>query len=172
MEDEVQRLLRAGRYDQAFEQLLERHEAQIFRMAVLMLRDHGRAEEVTQDVFLQLWRALPRYDGRAAPSTWLYTIARNACLSAVRAASHRRTSPLDDVSEPAAPMPPYDPDVRGLVSRLPEMQRDVVTLFYLQDRSLKDVALALDMPEGTVKSHLHRARQALASMLVARTDES
>lgn len=171
VEDQVQHLLRAGRYDEAFERLLERHETQVFRMAVMMLRDHGRAEEVTQDVFLQLWRVLPRYDGRAAPSTWLYTIARNTCLSAVRAGIRRRTSLLDDVSEPAAPAVADGLDVRGLVARLPEMQRDVVTLFYLQDRSLKDVAMALDLPEGTVKSHLHRARQALASMLAGRNDE-
>ena len=173
VEDEVQGLLRARRYDEAFERLLDRHEAQVFRMAVMMLRDHGRAEEVTQDVFLQFWRVLPRYDGRAAPSTWLYTMARNACLSALRAAVHRRTSPLEDVPEPAASRPAPDAtlDIRQLVSRLPDVQRDVVTLFYLQDRSLKDVALGLHLPEGTVKSHLHRSRQALARMMLERGGE-
>lgn len=172
VEDEVLRLLHARSYDKAFECLLDRHETQVFRMAVMMLRDRGRAEEVTQDVFLQLWRVLPTYDGRAAPSTWLYTIARNACLSAIRAAVHRRTSPLEAVPEPAA-APGASAEtlgIRELVSRLPGVQRDVVTLFYLQDRSLKDVALGLDMPEGTVKSHLHRARQALAHMMRERPD--
>ena len=172
MEDEVERLLRARRYDEAFERLLDRHETQVFRMAVMMLRDQGRAEEVTQDVFLQFWRVLPGYDGRARASTWLYTIARNACLSALRAAVHRRTSPLQDVPEPAAPRSVPDDvlDVRTFVSRLPDVQREVVTQFYLQDRSVKDVALVLDLPEGTVKSHLHRARQALASMMRERRD--
>jgi RNA polymerase sigma-70 factor (ECF subfamily) len=59
-------------------------------MAVAMLRDRWRAQEVTQDIFLKLWRALPSYDGRAALSTWLYTIARNTCLTAVRAETYRR----------------------------------------------------------------------------------
>lgn len=170
VEDEVQSLLRDRRFDEAFERLLDRHETQVFRLAVMMLRDHGRAEEVTQDVFLQFWRVLPRYDGRAAPSTWLYAMARNACLSALRAAVHRRTRPLEDVPEPASPgREAVDTlDIRQLVSRLPDVQRDVVTLFYLQDRSLKEVALSLDLPEGTVKSHLHRSRQALARMLLER----
>ena len=95
MDDDVQRLLAARKYDEALERLLDQHERQVFRMAVMMLGgDAGRAEEVTQDVFLKLWRALPAYDGRASPSTWLYTIARNTCLSAVRAESYRRTAPL------------------------------------------------------------------------------
>ena len=82
MGDEVPQLLRARKYQEALERLLDRYEHKVFRMAVLMLKDRGRAEEVTQDVFLKLWRALPAYDGRAAPGTWLYTIARNTCLSA------------------------------------------------------------------------------------------
>lgn len=170
MEDEVQRLLRARRYDEGFERLLDRHESQVYRMAVMMLRDPGRAEEVTQDVFLQVWRALSKYDGRAAPSTWLYAIARNACLSALRAAAYRRTSPIENVPEPAAENAAAEEtlDIRHFVARLPDVQRDVVTLFYLQDRSLKDVALGLDLPEGTVKSHLHRARLALAGMMRVR----
>ena len=60
MDDDVQRLLAARRYDEALERLLDQHEQQVFRMAVMMLGgDAGRAEEVTQDVFLKLWRALP-----------------------------------------------------------------------------------------------------------------
>lgn len=101
MDDDVQRLLAARKYDEALERLLDQHERQVFRMAVMMLSgDAGRAEEVTQDVFLKLWRALPAYDGRASPSTWLYTIARNTCLSAVRAESYRRTTPLSEATEP------------------------------------------------------------------------
>lgn len=167
MDDDVQRLLAARRYDAALELLLDRYEKRVFRMAVVMLGgDAGRAEEVTQDVFLKLWRALPGYDGRASPSTWLYTIARNTCLTAVRAESYRRTAPLDEASEPrVSNTAPADIAVRQCLAALPEVQREVVTLFYLQERSVKDVASMLDLPEGTVKSHLHRARRALAGMV-------
>lgn len=169
MDDEIQRLLARRRYDAALERLLDRHEQQVFRMAVMFLRDVGRAEEVTQDIFLKLWRALPTYDGRAAVSTWLYTIARNTCLTAVRAQAHRRTLPLEDAPEPEAPEASGHAatDValaRGLEA-LPEIQREVITLFYLQERSVREVAATLDLPENTVKSHLHRARRALGALL-------
>ena len=166
MEDEVQRLLTARRYDAALERLLDAYEQKVFRMALMMLGgDAGRAEEVTQDVFLKLWRALPSYDGRASPSTWLYAIARNTCLSAVRAESYRRTTPLDEESEPRVwSAGPDAVAVQQCLSALPDVQREVVTLFYLQERSVKDVACMLDLPEGTVKSHLHRARRAMAAL--------
>jgi RNA polymerase sigma-70 factor (ECF subfamily) len=169
MDDEVQRLLERRRYDEALERLLDRHEQQVFRMAVMVLRDVGRAEDVTQDIFVKLWRALPDYDGRASVSTWLYTIARNTCLSAARAESYRRTRSLDERPEPAAPGPSREPALDLTLARgietLPEIQREVITLFYLQERSVRDVAALLDLPEGTVKSHLHRARRTLGALL-------
>ena len=166
MGDDVRELLEQRRYDEALERLLDLYGNRVYRMAVAMLRDAGRAEEATQDAFVKVWRALPRYDGRAAPSTWLYTIARNTCVSVLRREAYRRMTPIDDVSEPAAPSrASHDIDWDACLARLPELQRTIVTLFYFEDRSIKDVALLLDLPEGTVKSHLHRARRALGDML-------
>jgi RNA polymerase sigma-70 factor, ECF subfamily len=166
MTGDVEQLVRARKYDQALEQILQDYQGKVFRMALVILRDSGRAEEVTQDIFLKLWRALPAYDGRAAVSTWLYTIARNTCLSAVRSERYRRTSALDDVTEPGAPSgTPLKLSVEQCVERLPELQRQVVSLFYLQDRSVSEVAAMLDLPENTVKSHLHRARRTLSEMM-------
>ena len=166
MTDEVQQLLHRRKYAEVLERLLDRYEQKVFRIAMMMLRDSGRAEEVTQDVFLKLWRALPSYDGRAALSTWLYTIARNTCLSALRSHSYRVTTTLDGVKEPTVgAVGPDDVMLRQCLSRLPDIQRDVITLFYYEDRSIEDVAKALDLPEGTVKSHLHRARRALGEMM-------
>jgi RNA polymerase sigma-70 factor (ECF subfamily) len=145
---------------------LDLYEKKVFRMAVMMLKDAGRAEEVTQDIFLKLWQALPAYDGRAAPSTWLYTIARNTCLSAVRAESYRRTTQLDQSSEPTVSNTALlNIELEQCLSSLPETQREVIALFYLEEKSVKDVAKMLDLPEGTVKSHLHRARRALGEMM-------
>jgi len=166
MTDEARQLIRQRRYHDALEQLLQHFERKIFRMAVLMLNDPGRAEEVTQDVFVKVWRALPDYDGRASLSTWLYTIARNTCLSALRAAAYRRTTPIGDVNEPAASSHVHrDLALAQCVAALPEIERMVITMFYWEDRSIRDVALALDLPEGTVKSHLHRARKTLGEMM-------
>ncbi len=166
MPDDVPELLAQRRYDEALERLLDLHEQRVFRLAMLILRDAGRAEEVTQEVFLKIWRAFPRFDGRASVSTWLYTIARNTCLSALRHATRRRVTPLDDIVEPAAPdTPAADEALLRCIARLPAADRQVLTLFYWEDQSVRDVALALDLPEGTVKSQLHRARRALARML-------
>uniref|UniRef100_Q024S5 RNA polymerase, sigma-24 subunit, ECF subfamily n=1 Tax=Solibacter usitatus (strain Ellin6076) TaxID=234267 RepID=Q024S5_SOLUE len=149
------------------EQLLTRYETPVYRMALTFLKDPGRAEDITQDIFLKLWRALPDYDGRASPGTWLYTIARNTCLSAARSASYRKTIPLESTSEPAAPAaaPSGDVELAQCIDRLPETQRTVITLFYLQERRVDEVARMLGIPEGTVKSHLYRARLALGEMM-------
>ena len=166
MAGDVEQLLRARKYDEALERLLQDYQARVFRMALMFLRDAGRAEEATQEIFLKLWRALPAYDGRASLSTWLYTIARNTCLTVVRAERYRRTAAFDEASEPAVPGATLvNVSVAQGLSRLPEVQRQVITLFYLQDRSVAEVAAMLDLPEGTVKSHLHRARRALAAAM-------
>jgi len=71
MDGDVQHLLEKRKYREALERLLDLYEKKIFRMAVMMLKDTGRAEEVTQEIFLKVWQVLPTYDRRAAPSTWL-----------------------------------------------------------------------------------------------------
>jgi RNA polymerase sigma-70 factor (ECF subfamily) len=148
----------------AFELLVDRYQQKVFRLAYSIMRDSALAEDVTQDVFVKMWQVLPEYDGRASPSTWLYAIARNMVLSALRAAVHRRTASLDPSYE--VPAPSVDTvaklETEQLVGRLPEAEHEVVRLFYLQDRNIDEMARMLDMPVGTVKSHLHRARRRLA----------
>src|SRR6266498_79997 len=123
-ETEVRRLLAMRSYSDALEHLLNLYETRVFRMALMMLRDPARAEEVTQDIFLKLWQALPSYDGRASPTTWLYAIARNTCLSAVRAESYRKTVPLDAVREPSARRGgAADLELAQCIDRLPEIRR-------------------------------------------------
>lgn len=158
---DVEQLLHERRYDEALEAILDLYEHKVFRLAVAILRDAGRAEEVTQDVFLKMWRALPQYDGRASVSTWLYAIARNTCLSALRAESYRKTTALDDVPEPSAALSGPTIDWERLLAKLPDPQRHVITLFYFEERSVTEVAAMMGVPEGTVKSQLYRARRAL-----------
>lgn len=166
VDEDVRELLQDRCYPQAFERLLDRYENKVFRLALTFLRNPARAEEVTQDIFLKLWQALPAYDGRAAPGSWLYAIARNTCLSAARAESYRRTLPLDAVREPVARAGGAgDIEVAQCIDRLSEIQRQVITLFYLEEKRVDEVARMLDLPEGTVKSHLHRARLALAALM-------
>src|SRR5947207_832016 len=155
-------LLRHGKRTQALERMVDLYGSKVLGMATVMLRDRGRAEEVTQEIFLKLWQVLPAYDGRASPGTWLYAIARNTCLSAARSDGYRKTVPLVKACEPAASnMVQGDVELAQCIERLPEIQREVITLYYLEEKRVDDVARLLDLPEGTVKSHLYRARVAL-----------
>ncbi len=163
--EDVRELLVQRRYSQAFELLLDLYETKVYRMALTFLRDGGHAEEVTQDVFVKLWRALPFYDGRASPGTWLFSIARNTCLSAVRFNSYRTTAPLNEVNATCGNVNVEHIDVARCIQRLPEIQRDIIMLFYFQEQSVEDVGRMLDLPINTVKSHLRRARRVLAEML-------
>ncbi len=167
MDEDAQHLLQGRRYKDAFEQLLNRYQAKVFRMALAYMKDPARAEDVTQEIFLKLWRALPDYDRRASPGTWLYTIARNTCLSALRSDSYRKSRPLDTIDEPAVPAPALfaDTELARCLDQLSEIQRNVITLFYLQEKRIDEVARMLGMPEGTVKSHLHRARSVLFEIM-------
>lgn len=151
----------------AFELLVDRYQQKVFRLAYSIMGESASAEDVTQDAFVKMWHVLPEYDGRASPSTWLYTIARNTALSALRAATHRRSTSLDcTYAVPAASVDTVARlETEQLVGRLPEAEQEVVRLFYLQDRNIDEVAQMLDMPMGTVKSHLHRARRRLAEWM-------
>jgi RNA polymerase sigma-70 factor (ECF subfamily) len=118
-------------------------------------------------VFLKVWRAFGRYDGRASVGTWIYAIARNTALSWLRSQSYRRTVPLESIADPpaAALSADADRDIRKCVERLPPDQQQIVELYYFQDRSIDAVSEIVRMAPGTVKSHLFRARRALADML-------
>jgi len=166
MHDAVKQLLEERRNSQAFEKLLDLYGNKVFRMGVAILKNPARAEELTQDVFLKLWQALPSYDGRAAVGTWLYAIARNTFLTAARADAYRSTLSLEESPEPQSLVQhPRVVEVAQCVGRLPEIQRQAITLFYFEEKSVEQVAQMLALPSGTVKSHLHRARAALAAMM-------
>jgi RNA polymerase sigma-70 factor, ECF subfamily len=166
-DEDIERMLLERRYAPAFGLLVDRYQQKVFRLAYSISHDSAAAEDVAQDAFVKMWQALPEYDGRASLSTWLYTITRNTALSALRAATHRRTASLDCSYE----VPAVSVDTVGqleteqLVRRLPEAEQEIVRLFYLQDRNVDEVAQMLDMPTGTVKSHLHRARKRLAAWM-------
>ena len=156
--------------------LMDRHAARIYRVAHGITRNEADAEEVVQDVFLTLARKADSFQGRAALSSWLYAITRNRCLTAL--ANRGAFEPLtgEDLEEPRAePAAPADhalesgsERLRELVDQLPERLRQVLVLYYFEERSVGEVALMLGCPEGTVKTHLFRARAALARELERR----
>ena len=172
MEDDIQQRLAAQQYSAAFELLLERFKDKVFRLAFSMMRNETQAEDVAQDVFLKIWKALPGYHGGASLSTWIYTITRNTCLTELKKRSTRPTVSLQEpeMVETADSIPSLqstDPehgwkmDVEALLAELPENYRRVITLFYLEQRAYEEVAAMLGIPLGTVKTLLFRAKKEL-----------
>ena len=174
-DSDIVALLRAGERVRAFDALLPRYEGKVYRLCCTLLRDRAQAEDAAQESLLRVWKALGSYDGRAALSSWIYAITRNRCLTALE-----RRRALDSLSDAeiedqvaALPVALSEPDDRGdllreLVDLLPERPRRVLLLHYYEERSTAEVALMLGCPEGTVKTHLFRARAQLAAMLKQR----
>mgnify|MGYP002066659752 CR=1 FL=1 len=144
----------------------------VFGLALSYLHNREAAEDVAQEVFIKVWNALPRFDGRASISTWIYTITRNTSFSALRAqrpsASLSDPMVLAEVESAGVAAAVGNSDVDGaalrqLVDQLPAKQRQVVTLFYMEEQSHEEVANMLAMPIGTVKTLLHRARARLSA---------
>ena len=172
MEDDIRERLAARQFREAFELVLERFKDKVFRLSWTMLRDETQAEDMTQDVFMRVWKALPGYTGAASVSTWIYTITRNACLTELKRRQNRPTvslqaPELESVLDGIPALQTTDPeggtelDAQVLLARLPEKYRRVVTLFYLEQKSYEEVGAMLGLPLGTVKTLLFRARKAL-----------
>lgn len=170
-DEAIIQLIQAGNGSMAFERLVRDYRRRVFGLAYGILRDRGAAEDLAQEVFVKIWHALPRYDGRAQLSTWIYAITRNAAISALRA--RRRTLSLTDpavqaevdgIASPCAG-PPGDAALRRCVEGLPDLQRQAITLYYLDERPVEEVADMMGIPVNTAKTHLHRARARLAALL-------
>jgi RNA polymerase sigma-70 factor (ECF subfamily) len=157
----------AGDHD-AFAELIERHEAMVYSLAFHFFNDRSRAEEVAQDVFLQLYRNLASLETEAHVLFWLRQVTTRRCIDQVRRAKMKAVS-LDDAGELRTvdrfADPFLDRRVRKLIQELPDLQRAVVTLRYQEDLDPSEICRIVGLPVNTVKGHLHRALQALRKKL-------
>lgn len=166
--------LRAGDAG-AFEALVTTYQHRVFAVALRMLGNSAEAEEVAQEVFLRVSRAVAGFRGDARLSTWLYGITSRVCLSRL-ASGHFRValqedealthlvSGAPDAAETAA-RAELRQAVRRAIADLPEERRIVVVLRDLEGLSYDEISRALDVPVGTVRSRLHRARLDLRDKL-------
>lgn len=159
----------AGDVD-AYEVLVRRHRGRIYRIALRMLGDPHDAEDVVQDVLIQVWTALTGFARASAFTTWLYRIVVNRCKNQVR--RRRWTRPVHDTdSHPAAgaeDMVVARHRVRATmeaVAALPPDQRVVLVLHELEGLSYREVAAVVDASEDAVRGRLYRARLSLIETL-------
>ncbi|QZY28305.1 RNA polymerase sigma factor [Nocardioides coralli] len=146
-------------YDWYFRATFPRLQRTVF----LIVRDWARAEELTQDAFLQMarkWRTVSQYE---RPDAWVRRVAIRLAVQDARRESRRREKESRSVHGIDAVLP--DPDVARAVASLAPRQRAAVVLYYWDDRPVQEIALILQVSESTVKQHLHRARIRLAELL-------
>jgi RNA polymerase sigma-70 factor, ECF subfamily len=158
----MQQLLR--RDVSAFEKLYERHSRIVYSLVLRILRQGPTAEEVVQDVFLQLWRNSGQYDTSRPFVPWLLTLARNRALDHLRLKSERqrrREEQTEEFPQIACAAPEYEKAldegrraerVRALIGALPAVQKKAIELAYFEGLSHSEIAAALNEPLGTVKS--------------------
>ena len=168
---EARELARARAGDvAAFGALVRRHQERVFRFLHRMLDAREEAMELSQDVFVKAWQALPGWRPEAAFSTWLLQIARNAALDQLRRRRVVQFAPLDDGMDVADTAP--GPEARyasrqrqalleNALQQIAAEHREILLLREIEDLSYAELAAVLGIAEGTVKSRLARARAAL-----------
>jgi len=172
-DDELLSRFRGGD-GKAFDAIVDRYERRVFAIALRICRHQEDARDVTQDVFVTALRTLSSFRGAALLSTWLHRVAVNASLDLVRRRSRREGSSVEGLSDRPAEGPGPEAEaiesvrareVHRALGRIPEDQRAVVVLHDLEGLDYAEAAATLEVPVGTVKSRLHRARLALAREL-------
>ena len=162
----------------AWEDIVRQHRRKVFNIAYKFTGKHDEAEDLQQEIFLKVFKALDKFHRDADFSTWLSSVARNYCIDHYRASKREKEVVVEDALAydlaPASSGNPYraleDRDRRSFLRRgleaLPEKLREAVVLRDLQGLSYQEMALRLALPEGTVKSRINRGREELARLLL------
>ena len=162
-----------------FNALVERHRGSVFRLILSILGPgrEGEAEELAQDVFVKVYQKLDGFRGQAKFSSWLFRIAYNTALDRRSLLSFKATHQSEEVlAMTPTDKPEADPyqvavssrskaALRSSMADLPDLYRSVLHLHYWMGMTVAEVGEALSIPDGTVKSYLHRARGKLAALL-------
>ncbi len=167
-----QTISEAAKGDQlAFTEIVRHHKSMVYSLAYHSLRDSGQAEELAQEVFLQLFRNLKKIDSPAHLTFWLRRVTSHRCIDWSRRQRVRPQVSLEELPDPPAPESQVDPllarRLRELVDSLPEKPRMIITLRFQEDLQLGEIAEILDMPLNTVKSYLQRSLAKLEEKLTA-----
>lgn len=153
----------------AFTALIRRYQRSVYSIALRMLPDRHKAEDLAQDVFLQLYRKLDSIESDAHLAFWLQKVTTNLAIDRLRREPKVAAVPLEESSDVVADTNAEDPLLQRrlieLVAQLPPAARAVVILRYQEDLDPAEIARALDMPVNTVKSHLKRSLDILRALM-------
>ena len=171
----------------AFEQLVRRYQDRVFNLSFRFLREREIAEEIAQDVFVSIYKHIDGFKGEAKFTTWLFRVVANHCHNKSKYLRRRKHRQQDSLDEPIdthdgerkrelADDPGHSPEelstrrnmnelIQEAISHLDEDHRVIVLLRDVEDMSYEEIGEILGLPEGTVKSRLHRARNELRERL-------
>jgi RNA polymerase sigma-70 factor (ECF subfamily) len=169
-DDDLIALALTGRGD-AFGELVGRYERSVYHLAYRTLRDVEEAKDAVQDAWIKAYRALASFRPGAKFATWIFTICYRVCCD--RLAKRKRFSGDEppDIADPGpGPAGQFEAAeeatrLRAAIAALPEKYRVAITLFHLQGKQYEEIAAVLDLPLGTVKTHLFRAKDLLRNAL-------
>lgn len=154
--------------ERAFAELIRRHQGKVRGLLLRLTGDRTLADDLAQEAFLRAYRGLAGFEGRARFSTWAYRIAYNVYLNHRSRTRVHAALPEGFESGTAAPESAMSAsradlrrDLEAAIGALPERYRAVIMLYYLEDVSYPEISEILDLPLGTVKTHLHRAKRML-----------
>ncbi|HWN80479.1 MAG TPA: sigma-70 family RNA polymerase sigma factor [Candidatus Udaeobacter sp.] len=180
LDDESLAIRCRGTDEEAFAELVDRHKHGVCRFVARLVGTRD-SEDIAQEAFLRAYQALPRFRGEATFRTWLYRIARNLCFTELRRRGRQGewSSLEEEAEETYALREESTPElaeeiaradlsarVREKMAALPAPYRGVLTLFYLDELRYEEIAMILDVPVGTVKTWIHRARLRLRDVLI------
>lgn len=167
----------------AFEALVTANEKNVYNLALRMTKNQQDALDISQDVFLKAYTSLSSFRGECRFSVWLYRMTYNVCIDYIRRTKNAPVSltPDEDDEHPALQIPDHRPgpaeeaerrelinEVNLAVDELSDEHRSILVMREMSDMSYTEIAQALDINEGTVKSRLSRARRNLAGILIKR----
>ena len=164
--------------EQAWEQIVRQHWRRVFNVAYKFVGRHDEAEDLTQDVFLKVFKSLATFDRRANFQTWLVSVSRNLCIDHYRSVRKERETinrdvNADDLSPQSVEISAHvalerldlAQELRRALQLLPETLRTAVVMRDIQELSYQEIADRLRLPEGTVKSRINRGRHELARQI-------
>ena len=167
--EEAVRRAQAGDVD-AFETIYRTYRGRVHAVTLRMAGDPVRAEDLTQEVFLKLWRKLDQFRGQSSFYSWLYRMAVNLTIDGIRAERRRagreiEPEDLETFADPAPRGRDTALDLEAAVAQLPPRAREVLVLHDVEGYRHEDIAGFLGIAPGTSKAQLHRARRLLRSLL-------
>lgn len=169
-DDTLVKLIAGGDKD-AMQTLFRRHNVSIYRFILRLVNDTSSAEDLTSEVFLEVWRQAGQFAGRSQVSTWLLSIARDKALSALprRATEAPNEEAIDPSDTPEAAMErgQRNKSMRETLMQLTPAHREVIDLVYYHERSVAEVAAIVGIPQNTVQTRLFHARKRMAKLVGA-----